>query len=98
MVAALSGDRHSLPSLMAASALRDDNWTVHHLGADLPASEISRFCRKTAVDLAVLTVTATDCRADAELAASELRALGVRTIVGAPGETLYELQRLARAR
>ena len=29
-------DRHSLPTTMAAVALRADHWHVHHLGADLP--------------------------------------------------------------
>jgi hypothetical protein len=31
-VSAVSGDRHSLPTTMAAVALRVANWQVHHLG------------------------------------------------------------------
>lgn len=96
-VTALSGDRHWLPSFMAASALRDDNWTVHHLGADLPADEIVRFCGQTTVDLVVLTVTTAENKAGADSTASERRKLKERTIIGGPGKTLYELQRLARA-
>ena len=98
MVAALSGDRHTLPTSMAAAALREDNWTVHHLGADMPGDEIVQFCTQTALDLAVLTVTTIDNSEATALTAAELDALGLRTIVGRPGGTLEELQRLARHR
>jgi MerR family transcriptional regulator, light-induced transcriptional regulator len=98
MVAAVSGDSHSLPTSMAAAALREDNWAVHHLGADMPSDEIVRFCTETALDLAVLTVTTTDTKLTATRTAEELGALGLRTIVGRPGSTLEELQRLARGR
>ena len=33
VVAALSGERHALPTSMAALALREDSWRVQHLGA-----------------------------------------------------------------
>lgn len=96
-VAAVDGERHSLPALMAALALREDNWHVHHLGADLPAEELLRFCEQQPVDLAVLTVTQPD-RADAATrTAAELASAGVRALVGAPGATLEQLQAQARA-
>ena len=98
VVAALSGDRHNLPTLMAATALREDNWHVHHLGADLPSEELLRFCRDHQVDLAVLTVTSPDTAGAARRAASLLRRDGVRTLVGEPGATLEDLQRDARRR
>jgi MerR family transcriptional regulator, light-induced transcriptional regulator len=98
MVAAVSGDSHSLPTSMAAAALREDNWAVHHLGADIPGDEIVRFCAATSLDLAVLTVTTTDTELRATCTATELQRLGLRTIVGHPGGTLEELQRLARGR
>ena len=96
MVAAVAGDSHSLPTSMAAAALREDNWTVHHLGADMPGAEIVKFCARTPVDLAVLTVTTTKTTATASRTAVKLEAMGLRTIVGRPGGTLEELQRLAR--
>ncbi|CAN5673603.1 MAG: B12-binding domain-containing protein [Ilumatobacteraceae bacterium] len=98
VVAALSNDRHALPTSMAAAALREDNWHVHHLGADLPGDELVRYCDETAVDLVVLTVTATEVNAYAERIAQRLATGGVRTLVGHPGGTLAELQRRARDR
>jgi excisionase family DNA binding protein len=95
-VAALSGDRHGLPTLLASAALREDNWRVHHLGADMPASEMLDFCTRNRVDLAVLTVTTIEAQKPARRAASLLRKAGVRTLVGRPDASLADLQRLAR--
>jgi hypothetical protein len=82
---------------MATVALREDQWHVHHLGADMPPEELERFCRSHPVDLAVLTVTNPD-RADlATTTADELRACGIPVIVGSPGRSLHELVDLARA-
>ena len=66
VVAAISGDHHSLPTTMATVALRDANWQVHHLGADTPVDEMVRFGTAEPVDLAVLTVTNPDSAAIAE--------------------------------
>ncbi len=90
-VAAITGDHHSLPTLMATVALRDANWKVHHLGADTPPAELVRFCTKQPVDLAVITVTNPDSIEVAEHAATDLRAAGIRTLVGRPGQTLDDL-------
>jgi MerR family transcriptional regulator, light-induced transcriptional regulator len=98
VVAALSGDRHALPTSMAAAALREDNWRVHHLGADMPSDEIVRFCDETPVDLAVLTLTAPDAEPVVNHTAATLESAGLRTLVGRPGRTLDELLELARAR
>ena len=95
-VAALSGDRHSLPTTMAAVALRADHWHVHHLGADLPAAEFIRFCTGNGVDVAVITVTQPDVAATAAAAAGDLAAAGVATLVGGAGQPLADL--VARAR
>jgi excisionase family DNA binding protein len=95
-VAAVSGDLHSLPTSMATAALREDQWRVHHLGADIPPEELVDFCADHAVDLVVLTVTNTDVADDAHRLADELTARGTRSIVGAPGLTLTDL--LAEAR
>jgi excisionase family DNA binding protein len=96
VVVALSGERHALPTSMAALALREDNWRVQHLGADLPGEELVHFCREQPVDLVVLTTTTDTTRPAAYACADDLRRLGVRALVGEPGDTLTELQRRAR--
>lgn len=96
MVAALSGDRHALPTSLAAAALREDNWKVHHLGADMPADELVHFCEEHQMDLAVLTVTIPQARPLANETAERLEQLGTLALVGQPGSTLTELQALAR--
>lgn len=96
VVAALAGDRHVLPTALAAISLREDNWVVHHLGADLPSGELTRFCQSEHVDLVVLTVTVSTLQRAATRTAAQLEELGVRALVGGPGRTLDELQRLAR--
>lgn len=96
VVAALSGDRHSLPTVMAAVALREDNWHVQHLGADMPPDELMQFCEEHTVTLAVVTVTNSGVAHLAMTTARRLRTAGTPTIVGGPGLTLDEM--LARAR
>jgi methanogenic corrinoid protein MtbC1 len=95
-VAALAGDRHVLPTALAAICLREDNWLVHHLGADLPSDDLLVFCRRHHVDLVVLTVTTTKLRPAANRTAEQLQRLGLRVLVGGPGRSLDELQQLAR--
>ncbi len=96
-VAAVSGDHHSLPTMMATVALRDANWQVHHLGADTPPAELVQFSTQQPVDLAVITVTNPGSIETAERTALSLRAAGVRTIVGGPGRTLDDLLDQANA-
>lgn len=96
VVASLTGDRHVLPTIMAANALREDNWRVDHLGADMPGDEVLRFCRDRGNDLAVLTVLMHEVMDLADDVAAQLRALGVRTLIGRPGDSLFALQELAR--
>lgn len=96
MVAAIAGDRHSLPTTMAAVSLRADHWQVHHLGADLPGEQFLSFRDQNHIDLAVITVTNPDVRRFAESTAEGLEASGTPVIVGGPNETLKDL--LARAR
>jgi excisionase family DNA binding protein len=91
MVAAVSGDRHSLPTLMAAVALRDANWHVHHLGADMPGDELVRFCAEHPVDLAVISLTNPDVAGIAGATAEQIRQSGTPVIVGGPGRSLDDL-------
>jgi methanogenic corrinoid protein MtbC1 len=96
VIAAPQGDLHSLPTVMAAAALRDDNWRVQHLGANMPAEEIVRFASREQPDLVVLTATAPDAGKSAESAAGELSELGIPALVGGAGQTLTELVESAR--
>lgn len=95
VVAGLPGDRHGLPSLMAAVALRDDRWHVEHVGTDVPEHELRRFVDHVGAALVVLTAVM-DVAA-AEAMAERLRAGGDRRVlVGGPGETLDDLVVQAR--
>jgi excisionase family DNA binding protein len=96
MVTALSGDRHSLPTTMAAVVLREDNWHVHHLGSDMPADDIVDFCAVHDITLAAITVTMPDTADLANATADRLRAARTPTLVGEPGRTLGDLVEQAR--
>ncbi len=97
MVAAVAGDQHSLPSSMAAVALRADNWWVEHLGANMPPDELVRFCAEHPVDVAVLSSTNPDTAELAAETADRLRAEGVGVVLGGPGRTLDDLIEQTRA-
>jgi excisionase family DNA binding protein len=97
MVAAVSGDFHSLPTSMAAVALRDDNWTVEHLGANMPPEELLRFCVEHDIDVAVLSSTNPDTAELAAETAERLRAAGYPVVLGRPGSSLDDLIALTRA-
>ncbi len=96
LVAAISGDFHSLPTLMAAVTLRDDNWKVEHLGANMPPEELVNFCIEHSVTVAVITSTNPDTGDLAHEAALALRVAGTATIVGGPGRSLDDLVEFAR--
>lgn len=97
MVAAVSGDFHSLPTSMAAVALRDDNWAVEHLGANMPPEELLRFCVEHDIDVAVLSSTNPDTASLAATTADRIREAGIPVVLGRPGSTLSELIASARA-
>lgn len=92
VVAAVAGDRHGLPTTMAAVTLREANWHVHHLGADMPVDDLIDFCSSHEIDIAVLTLSIPETRPTAESAAQRLDELAIPTIIGGPGRTLDELR------
>lgn len=96
MVAAVAGDLHSLPTTMAAVALKGANWHVHHLGANMPGDELVRFCVEHKIDLAVISLTNPDASTLANDTADRIRASGTSTIVGGPGRSLEQLVNEAR--
>jgi excisionase family DNA binding protein len=95
LVAAVAGDRHSLATTMAAVTLRENNWHVHHLGADMPPDAIVDFVAHHDIDVAVLTVVNPDCADLAQSTAEALEQAGTPTIVGGPGRSLADLVQLA---
>lgn len=97
VVTAVSGELHSLPTTMAAVALRSDQWHVHHLGADLPVDEVVQFCADHDVDLVVISVTNPALGDTSEVAGELIRRVVSRVLVGRPGRTLTELVEAARA-
>lgn len=97
MVAAVSGDLHTLPTLMAAVTLRDDNWTVEHLGSNMPPDELVRFCVEHDVDVAVLSSTNPDTAALAAETARRITDAGTPVVLGGPGRTLDDLVDSVRA-
>jgi methanogenic corrinoid protein MtbC1 len=96
MVAAVSGDLHSLPTSMAAVVLRDDNWVVEHLGANMPPDELVRFCVEHDIDVAVLSSTNPDTAQLAAETADRIREVGTPVVLGQPGRTLDDLIVLVR--
>ncbi|KRE94171.1 hypothetical protein ASG76_12355 [Nocardioides sp. Soil774] len=97
MVAAVTGDLHALPTAMAAAALRDDNWRVEHLGANMPPDDIVGFCLSHDIDVAVLSVTNSQVEAAVRRATASLRESGIPVVVGGPGRGLDELLTSVRA-
>ncbi len=105
VVVAAPGDRHFLPSTMAALSLRDDRWKVHHLGGDVPPRELIAFAESVHADLVVISLTfppsvQSERKTDDELSFDELvhqlESQGRAVLVGAPGRTLSELVAAAR--
>lgn len=97
MVAAVSGDLHTLPTAMAAAALRADNWRVEHLGANMPTEELVDFCATHDVTVAVLSNTNSNVDEAVQRAAGALRAASTPVVVGGPGRTLDDLLAEVRA-
>jgi len=91
MVAAVSGDQHSLPTTMATVALREANWHVHHLGANMPGDELVRFCDEFDVDVAVISLTNPDVADLANHTGERIRVNGRAAIVGGAGRSLEQL-------
>jgi MerR family transcriptional regulator, light-induced transcriptional regulator len=105
VVVAAPGDMHSLPGAMAALALRDDRWKVHHLGANLPVHELIDFAAKTQADLVVLSLTFESHSHSSEQyngtrdihgLVAVLEQNGHRVLLGGPGATLTQLVEQAR--
>ena len=92
------GERHVLPSLMAAACLREDRWQVQDLAADLPTDEVIGLAAETGASLVVLSSATAEAVKRASREAREIgeRLPEARVLAGRPGDTLRRLRELAR--
>lgn len=93
IVTAAPGDEHGFPSAMAAMALRDDRWRVHHLGTRMPVDDLVAFAAEVDADLVVVSSTSVPVPTGLE---ERLVANGCRVLVGSPGKRLADLVSAAR--
>ncbi len=84
IVAAPSGDRHSLAPMMVAAGLRADGFIVHYLGSDLPVCEIASLADREGADLVCLSWSIDDAEG-LRRALAELTDHGHPVIVGGSG-------------
>ncbi len=93
VVATPPGERHGLPSLMAAACLREDRWLVHHLASDLPVEEVTRLAGQAGADLVVLSSAGSQTARQAQQAAQVITAARPRlnVLAGRPGDSLHDL-------
>lgn len=95
VVATPPEEQHTLPTTFAAVALRDDRWTVEHLGSGVPARSLLEFIERVRPDLAVLSPTVVPVPMSTRTIANAVERLRVPVLVGGPGRTLDELCSLA---
>ncbi len=82
-----AGERHSLPALMVACALRADGWVVHYLGCDLPPAAFAQLAREEEASIAALSCAQGTSRPALLEAVAELAAEGIPVLVGGPAST-----------
>jgi MerR family transcriptional regulator, light-induced transcriptional regulator len=96
VVLSAPGDEHGFPAAMAAMALREDRWRVHHLGTNVPVDDLLSMIKEVEADLVVMSTTIV-----ASAATNEVRSMietdGVHVLVGEPGKRLSDLVSAARA-
>jgi excisionase family DNA binding protein len=96
VVASVPGEEHRIPGLMAADALREASYDVHHLGTGVPVDDLFAICAGLGSPLVVLTYTLRSNGRRTAATASALRSLGLTALVGAPGASLHDLRATLR--
>lgn len=93
------GERHGLPSLMAAACLREDRWLVHHLAADLPVDEVTLLADNAGAGLVVLSTAMSETARQAQDEARSIAASrpGLTVLAGRPGDSLHDLRARAES-
>lgn len=97
VVATCQDEHHTLPTAMAALALREDRWNVEHLGSGVPARGLIDFVVASKADVVVLSVTVRELAEASNSLAKAIERQDIPCLVGGPGRTLDELCSLAVA-
>lgn len=95
VVATCQDEHHTLPTAMAALALREDRWNVEHLGSGVPSRGLIEFVVASKADVVVLSVTVTELAEASSSLAKAIERQSIPCLVGGPGRTLDELCSLA---
>lgn len=85
VVTCVDGEWHSLPARVVAAVLREGGWTVHYLGASVPANHLAQFLRDSGSDLTALSCSLPTGLPRARRMIEASRQSGVPVIVGGPG-------------
>ncbi len=97
LVICAPGDTHTIPATMAAIALREDHWRVHHLGANVPVDAVAELARNENANLVVVSATYFD-RKKVRAFCKSLEDHDLNVLVGGvSGSTLQDLVTLARS-
>ena len=91
------GELHTLPSDMAALALRHDRWKTHHLGGNVPVDDVLALAHDVNADLIVISTTNSELSRSVKLLVDALTRSGRQTLIGRPGMSLQLLVEQARA-
>ncbi len=91
VVATPPGDEHSLPSIMATAALRNNRWITHHLGAQIPAEDLVKISKDVGATLVVLTLTNPEAMTSAQSIERILDQHNIAHLRGGMGTKLRDL-------
>jgi MerR family transcriptional regulator, light-induced transcriptional regulator len=98
VVIAAPEDEHGFPSAMAAMALREDRWRVHHLGTQVPQDDLLNLAKDVDADVIVISATTagptTSARSNELI--ERLESAGHQVLMGGPGRRLSDLVAEAR--
>ena len=81
---------------MAAVGLRADHWQVHHLGTEVPVSDVVTLAAAVDADLVVLSTTCDPGRPAVAEAIDDIKNVGVRVLAGGAGTPVRRLIEEAR--
>jgi MerR family transcriptional regulator, light-induced transcriptional regulator len=98
VVVAAPSDEHGFPSAMAAMALREDRWRVHHLGTQVPQEDLLALAKDVDADIIVISASTSSSTSSAAMAdlIERLESAGHQVLTGGPGKRLSDLISAAR--
>ena len=92
-----TGEQHGLSATMAAAALKEAGWKVHHLGPDLPIAEIVEFTEINDIEIVVLSAASDKGRTTAAAMVTDLEQHGIVALTNAADMRLPDLVDAAEA-